>query len=369
MSNVKDFLLKITVFSLLFIMILTCNVNAYTRKSWSQMGLGSYNVSENSTNDFMSKFTNGDYSFGFGNIYNQDVNIEEYDLTSLKEDLLNMEEDGGYISKFEIKGLISKLPDGTDKDMLEEIRKYASSSEVIQELLNKISELFGESGSLEDFDFSNMDFGNMDFGNMDFGNIDFGNIDLGGMLGGSENSNLPTPEDLYIDADTATDFAGEDYSASLHASVYLNDESDNWVVLVHPFMLSGTSIASSVGDFYYEKGYNILAPDLRGFGDSEGSVALGFLESLDIYDWLVKLQEYNPEKVYVHGVSLGGATTNFLSGIDGFMNNAPEDIRINKEIQSLESLNVKGLIEDCGYTNMTEFEDEASLLERGINKK
>ena len=136
MSNVKDFLLKITVFSLLFIMILTCNVNAYTRKSWSQMGLGSYNVSENSTNDFMSKFTNGDYSFGFGNIYNQDVNIEEYDLTSLKEDLLNMEEDGGYISKFEIKGLISKLPDGTDKDMLEKYSKVLYSEARLIEGLN-----------------------------------------------------------------------------------------------------------------------------------------------------------------------------------------------------------------------------------------
>lgn len=382
MSNVKDFLLKITVFSLLFIMIMTCNVNAYTRKSWSGFGLESNSTIQNYTNDMFSKYTNGDYNynFNFGSNYNQNQIIEDYDLESLKDDLLNMD-DNGWISKLKIKELINKLPDGEDKDILEEIRKYTSSSEVVDELITKISELLGESGSLDDFDIGNLDFGNLDLGNfdfsnidfgdldlgsLDFGNIDMGSIDLGGILGNTENSNLPTPEDVYIDADTAVEFAGADYSAKLHASVYLNEESDNWVVLIHPFLLSGTSIAGTVGDFYYEKGYNIIAPDLRGFGDSEGSVALGFLESLDIYDWIIKLQEYNPEKIYVHGISLGGATTNFLSGIDGFMNNAPEEIRINKEIKSLEELNVKGLIEDCGYTNMTEFEDESSLLSRGI---
>ena len=385
MSNVKDFLLRITVISLLIIMILTCNANAYTRKSWSgfRQEERSYTTEKNS-NSFLNKFTNGDYNynFNFGNTYipsfdmnDMNFNQEEYDLSSLKFDLENMDA-SGYISKFKIKDLINKLPDGYDKDILEEIRKYTSSSEVIDELLAKISELLGENGSfgdfnLGDFDFGNLNFGDMnfgdfDFGSLDFGNMDFGSLDFGSILGGNENSNLPTPEDVYIDAETATIFAGEKYRARLHASVYLNDASNNWVVLVHPFMLSGTSIAGSVGDFYYEKGYNIIAPDLRGFGESEGSVALGFLESLDIYDWIVMLQEYNPENVFVHGVSLGGATTNFLSGIDGFMNNAPANIRINKEIQSLESGDVIGLIEDCGYTDMTEFEDKNSLLSRGI---
>ena len=96
-----------------------------------------------------------------------------------------------------------------------------------------------------------MNFGDFDFGSLDFGNMDFGSLDFGSILGGNENSNLPTPEDVYIDAETATIFAGEKYRARLHASVYLNDASNNWVVLVHPFMLSGTSIAGSVGDFYY----------------------------------------------------------------------------------------------------------------------
>ena len=79
----------------------------------------------------------------------------------------------------------------------------------------------------------------------------------------------------------------------------------------------------------------------------------------------VKLgNQYNPSQVIVHGISLGGATTNFLSGIDQFINNGPT--KINTQIKSLRELKVVGLVEDCGYTDMTQFADESYLIDLNI---
>ena len=62
----------------------------------------------------------------------------------------------------------------------------------------------------------------------------------------------------------------------------------------------------------------------------------------------------------MHGISLGAATTNYLSGIDGFINNGPT--KIETEIKSIRELKVIGLIEDCGYVDMTEFADKETVM-------
>lgn len=189
-------------------------------------------------------------------------------------------------------------------------------------------------------------------------------------LNGSSKGVPVEPVKVKMNAKTAGEFAGQDYAVELKASMYVhvdengNSDSNKWAVIVHPFLLKGETIASSVGPFYYEKGYNILAPDLRGFGDSKGSVALGCLESLDIYDWLNVLNDkYHADQIIVHGVSLGAATTNFLSGIDQFMANGPTKINT---LKSLKDLNVIGLVEDCGYTDMVDFANESFLLNLNI---
>lgn len=173
-----------------------------------------------------------------------------------------------------------------------------------------------------------------------------------------------------MEAKTAEEFAGKDYAVKLHANVYMhvdangNEDSDKWAFIIHPNIYNGQKIANIVGPFYYEKGYNIFAPDLRGAGDSEGKVSLGFLDSLDVYDWLTILNEdYNTSEVIVHGISLGGATTNFLSGIDQFMKNGPTPINT---IKSIRELKVIGLVEDCGYTDMEAFSSKSSLIDMGI---
>ncbi|MDO4282848.1 MAG: prolyl oligopeptidase family serine peptidase [Clostridia bacterium] len=131
---------------------------------------------------------------------------------------------------------------------------------------------------------------------------------------------------------------------ALHANIYYAKVDENnrpisnkWVLLIHPFMLNGNIIAETLGAMYTAHDYNIIAPDLRGFGDSEGEVAMGYLEALDMTDWLTELnKEYTVDAVIVHGVSLGGATTIQLSGMN------------------LDQYNVIGIVEDCGYTSMIE---------------
>jgi len=190
---------------------------------------------------------------------------------------------------------------------------------------------------------------------------------LVGLIGGNELKGV-TAENISITATTAEKFASG-YGVKLHGNIYRNKNAteNKWALVIHPFMMSGKTMANAVGTYYYNKGYNILAIDLRGFGDSKGSVALGFLESLDAYDWLVEMNQNTEtfgkiDHIIVHGTSLGGATTNFLSGINGFMANGPKKM----ELQSLKDLNVRGLVEDCGYKNMEQFADKSFIMSLGV---
>ena len=107
--------------------------------------------------------------------------------------------------------------------------------------------------------------------------------------------------------------------------------------------MNGQAMADSLGQMYLDKGYNVLAPDSRGYGSSGGSVAMGYVESLDVWDWLTYLNNtygVNCQYIIVHGVSLGLATTVFASGLE-----------INGK--TMKDQHVIGLVEDCGYTSLT----------------
>ena len=146
----------------------------------------------------------------------------------------------------------------------------------------------------------------------------------------------------------------------LNARVYIVDKnSDKWAVLVHGNMMSGSLMYSAVGSMYTQQGYNVIAPDLRGFGSSDGSVAMGYLESLDVYDWIKDLNanwkddsrygvSVAPETIVVHGISLGGATTLQLATNPDIAAAAGAPYTSN-----LTNLHVKGFVDDCGYTSMS----------------
>lgn len=171
-----------------------------------------------------------------------------------------------------------------------------------------------------------------------------------------KNSNFAiqslTPDETVNDviATTAGRICGEDYKVKLSGKMYYSETDSNgnptsskWVYLINGSNMNGQAMADSVGQMYLDQGYNILAPDSRGYGDSEGSVAMGYVESLDVWDWLTYLNATygnKCESIILHGISLGGATTVFASGleVDG---------------KTMKDQNVIGLVEDCGYTSLT----------------
>lgn len=61
--------------------------------------------------------------------------------------------------------------------------------------------------------------------------------------------------------------------------------------------------------YYFSRGYNVLLPDHRSHGDSDGRyISFGALESVDILDWCRLLtKEYGAEKIMLHGISMGAA--------------------------------------------------------------
>lgn len=144
----------------------------------------------------------------------------------------------------------------------------------------------------------------------------------------------------------------------LSSKIYVADtNSDKWAVLVHGVNMTGKQMYSAVGDMYTSQGYNVMAVDLRGAGDSDGSVAMGYLESLDVYDWIKDLNDnwqsrygvkVAPETIVVHGISLGAATTIQLA-------TNPDIAVANGQggyTKNLTQLNVKGFVDDCGYASM-----------------
>lgn len=117
--------------------------------------------------------------------------------------------------------------------------------------------------------------------------------------------------------------------------LYENPEpSDYWVVAVHGYQSDHTSV-EDYAEEYFSRNYNVLIPDLRGHGFSEGDyIGMGYHDSQDILQWLDFILERNPNaKIVLHGQSMGAATVMITAGQPSL----PE--------------NVFTVIEDCGYTD------------------
>lgn len=120
----------------------------------------------------------------------------------------------------------------------------------------------------------------------------------------------------------------------LHNYVLNNPGSNKWIVTVHGYTSQGINMAPYARKFY-EMGYNVIIPDLRGHGQSEGDyIGMGWDERLDIVDLIHYIIENDKDsEIVLFGVSMGAATVMNVSG------------------EVLPS-NVKAIIEDCGYTSV-----------------
>lgn len=109
------------------------------------------------------------------------------------------------------------------------------------------------------------------------------------------------------------------------------------VILAHGYAGTLEQMAP-FAKLYHDLGYNIVAPDARGHGKSEGDyIGFGWPERKDYQKWidLVVDKVGKDSEIALHGVSMGAATVMMTSG-----EKLPD--------------NVKVIVEDCGYSSVNE---------------
>lgn len=106
------------------------------------------------------------------------------------------------------------------------------------------------------------------------------------------------------------------------------------IILAHGYRSCKLVEFSMVLDFYRSYGLNILLPDQRAHGKSEGRViTFGVKECQDVKKWIEWVNAHQGNRpVMLSGLSMGASTVLFL---------ADEELPAN----------VKGIIADCGFTS------------------
>ena len=125
----------------------------------------------------------------------------------------------------------------------------------------------------------------------------------------------------------------DDKSILVARAIRTKKESDKWAVVMHGYNGNMEDVYD-IAMRYQENGYNVLTPDLRANGESEGMFpGMGWTDRMDIINWIdVILQENPSAKVVIHGIDVGADAALMLSG------------------ESLKS-SIKAIIADGAYTN------------------
>lgn len=121
---------------------------------------------------------------------------------------------------------------------------------------------------------------------------------------------------------------------NLWAALVPAAESHRWAICVHGYRDSHESVGA-LGKHYAENGWNVLLPDQRGHGRSQGSyVGWGYDERLDLVAWINYIVRRDPEaQIVLHGVSMGAASVLMAAG---------------GPLQE----HVKAAVSDCAYTSV-----------------
>ncbi len=110
-------------------------------------------------------------------------------------------------------------------------------------------------------------------------------------------------------------------------------EGKPWAVLLHGYTGWKEEMYHHAAE-YYERGFNVLCPDLRCQGESEGDfIGMGWTDREDVILWINNILETYPDaEIVVQGESMGASCALMLNGL-----NLPE--------------NIVCLISDCAYSD------------------
>ena len=148
----------------------------------------------------------------------------------------------------------------------------------------------------------------------------------------------PRKEDLWVQnfKNKKSVYINSFDNLKLHAYEISENKSSKWAITAHGYM-TNAEYMSSIAYKYYTLGYNVIMPNLRGHGKSQGDyIGMGWHDRLDIIKWIEYILDKDKNaKILLHGISMGAATVMMVSGEE-----LPE--------------NVKVIIEDCGYTGVKE---------------
>lgn len=113
-------------------------------------------------------------------------------------------------------------------------------------------------------------------------------------------------------------------------------DSRRWAICVHGYHDTHESMGA-IAKHYHDQGWNVLMPDQRGHGNSEGNyVGWGYDERLDLLGWVNYVVRRDPgAQIVLHGVSMGAATVLMATG-------------------GVLPRQVKAAVSDCSYTSIEE---------------
>ncbi len=122
---------------------------------------------------------------------------------------------------------------------------------------------------------------------------------------------------------------------SIRAKLFENPKSDKVIIFVHGYYSAGMRDIGYFGSLYDDLDVSVLIIDQRANGKSSGMyTTLGAMERYDVREWIFYINNrYKGKKeIYLHGVSMGAATSLLVTSLNGLPNS------------------FKGVIADCGYS-------------------